>query len=362
MKRGKKMKKNMYLLTGATGYLGSTVSRLLTAQNKTVRALVMQNDPAISLIPDGVEIVTGDITDSASVNNFFDVSGNANNNTEITVIHCAGMVNATAELSIRLMSVNVGGTRNIINACVNHKVKKLVYISSTSAIPELPHGEVIREADTYDPYLVTGGYSQTKAMATQLVLDAIQEHDLDASVVFSGGISGPGDYGNGHFSRFLIDYINGKIHAGIAGSFNAVDVRDIAEGVIACAEKGRKGEAYIMSGSAVSIHSLFNMISKYSGTKDVNIILPAYIAKISAAFSSLLNAFAGKRGLFNFYAIYNLTRNNVYSSEKAKRELGFRARPLEETVRDTVIWLYGEKRICENDKTAGNINPQLLAA
>ncbi|MCL2479241.1 MAG: NAD-dependent epimerase/dehydratase family protein [Treponema sp.] len=335
------MKNTMYLLTGAAGYLGSNISRSLIAKNKTLRALVLKGDSAITQVPKEAEIFLGDIVDPESVEEFFSVP----DNTDVIVIHCASMVTVTPELTKKLYAVNVTGTKNIIDACIKHKVKKLVYISSTGAIPELPRGELIREVSSFNPKLVISGYGQTKAMATQSVLDAVKNNDLDASIVFPSGISGPNDYGNGFFTNFIIDYFNGKMPMGVAGSFNTVDVRDLAEGVIACTEKGRKGEGYILSNVTVSMRELLNLISRYTGAKEVHLILPAAIAKVLAAVSSFITFFTKKPGTLTSYAIYNLTRNNDFSCEKAKQELGFRVRPFEETIRDMAIWLDKDQRI-----------------
>jgi len=336
------MTDTIYLLTGAAGYLGSNISRSLFAKGKRVRALVLKGDPAISHIPMETEVITGDILDTHSLEKFFNVP----DCTEIIVIHSASMVTVSPELSEKLYSVNVLGTKNILDACVKHKVKKLVYISSTSAIPELPRGKIIHEVDSLDPHPIVGGYAKTKAIATQMVLDAVKEKGLDASIVYPSGITGPNDYGNGFFTNFIIDCCHGKIPAGITGSFNAVDVRDLAEGVITCTEKGRKGEGYIMSNSTVNMHDLFHLVSLYTGARDVNLILPESIAKLIAAIFSFISIFTGKPGILTSMVIYNFTRNNLYSSEKAKRELGFRVRPFEETIRDMSFWLNDERRIC----------------
>jgi len=350
------MKKTLYLLTGATGYLGSHITRALIAQNKTVRALVLKDDPAISLVPPEAEIVFGDIVNPCSMEAFFNVPGNMPGGIELIVIHCAGMTTLSPELSEKLYAINVMGTKNIIRACIRHNVKKLVYISSTDAIPELPHGEVMREVDSFLPGLVVGGYGQTKAEATQLVLDPVRENDLDASIVFPSGITGPNDHGNGYFTKFFIDYVNGKIPAGISGSFNTVDVRDLAEGVVSCSEKGRKGEGYIMSNRAVSIRELFRLISNNTGASRVRIILPVFTAALLAAFSSFFSFFTKKPGLFNSYAVYNITRNNVFSSEKARKELGFKARPFKITIRDLALWLHTRGRICIDGEATENLD------
>ncbi|MCL2138263.1 MAG: NAD-dependent epimerase/dehydratase family protein [Treponema sp.] len=345
------MKETIYLLTGAAGYLGSSVSRSLIDKNRKVRALVLNDDPAVSRVPPEAEIFYGDIQDRDSLDKFFSVPEGA----EAAVIHCAGMVTVSPELSAKLISVNVTGTRNIIGACVKHGVKKLVYISSTGAIPELPRGKVISEVDSFDPGPIVGGYGKTKAMATRLALDAVKDYGLDVSVVYPSGITGPGDYGSGAFTGYIVDYLHGRLPAGIPGSFNMVDARDLANGVIACAEKGRKGEGYIMSGSSITMRELFSLISRYTGMKETKLILPAPAARAIAAVSSFIGFFTGKPGPLTGFVIYNLSRNNVFSSEKAKRELGFKNRPIEETIRDMVLWLHRDGRVCLNVESAKNL-------
>ena len=344
--------KTIYLLTGAAGYLGSNISRLLIEREKSVRALVLKGDPAISQVPSEVEIISGDLLDIDSLEKLF----NLPERTEIIVIHCASMVTVSSELSKKLYEVNVTGTKNILDACIKHKVNKLVYVSSTSAIPELPHGEVIHEVDSFDPKPIIGGYGKTKAIATQMVLDAVKKHDIDASIVYPSGITGPNDYGNGYFTNFIIDYFNGRMPAGITGSFNAVDVRDLADGVITCTEKGRKGEGYIMSNSAVSMRDLFSLIHRDTGAKDVNLIIPVSIVKFFSTVLSFFSFFTKKPSPIPSFAIYNITRNNVFSCEKAKCELGFKTRPFDETIRDMAVWLHNNRRICITGEPAKNLN------
>ena len=346
------MKNTVYLLTGASGYLGINITRTLINQNKAVRALVLKDDPVNDpAVLTEAKIVYGDITNPYSLEEFFSVP----DNTETIVIHCADMVTDSPELSEKLYLVNVMGTRNIINACIKYRVKKLVYISSTDAIPELPHGEIIREIDSFHPELVVGGYGQTKAMATQLVLDAVKEYNLDASIVFPGRIFGPNDHG-GYFTKFFLDCINKKIPAGICGSFSPVDVRDLAEGVLACAEKGRRGEGYIMSNNAVSMRELFYLIRENTGAPQVKHIIPAFFARVIIVISSFFGFSAKKSSLLAGFAVYNITRNNVFSSEKALLELGFKVRPYKISIRDIALKLHNSGQICIIDEAAYNLD------
>lgn len=110
-------------------------------------------------------------------------------------IHVASMVTVNPDFSQKLVEVNVGGTKNIIEKCLEHpECKKLVYVGSTGAIPELPKGQKISETTEYDPDKVVGWYSRTKAMATQAVLDAAKNRGLNACVVHPSGILGPNDF------------------------------------------------------------------------------------------------------------------------------------------------------------------------
>ena len=129
------MEHTIYLVTGAAGFLGSHVCDELLERGEQVRALVLNGDKSAKYVPEAVEIVWGDLCDAASLKQFFTVP----EGTETVVIHCASMVSTNAAYNQKLMDVNVGGTKNMINACLAHpECKKMVYVSSTGAIKELP--------------------------------------------------------------------------------------------------------------------------------------------------------------------------------------------------------------------------------
>ena len=121
-----KMLNSIYLLTGAAGFLGSNISRVLLEKGKKVRALVLNGDPAVKYVPEGVEIVYGDLTDKGTLEAFFNVP----EDTEQIVIHCASMVYLKYAENQKVYDVNVTGTQNIVDLCVEKRVKKLVYILS----------------------------------------------------------------------------------------------------------------------------------------------------------------------------------------------------------------------------------------
>ncbi|MDF2572648.1 MAG: putative nucleoside-diphosphate-sugar epimerase [Sporomusa sp.] len=333
------VRKRIYILTGATGNLGGNISRALISRVETVRVLV--RNPAKAQVPQKVEISTGDVLDLSSLERFFLVE----EDTDVYVIHCASVVALEPNYSQVVHDVNITGTQNIIDLCVKYKVKKLVYISSTGAIPELQGNQPIVEVSRFNPDAVVGYYSKSKAAATQLVLDAVDKYDLDASIVFPTGIFGPYDYGFGLITSNIINIVQGKIPCGVAGTFNCADVRDLAEGVVSCCSKGRKGEGYIMGNQTVTMQDLFDAVAEASGCKRVKLILPAGLAKFLAATAEIISKLTRKQTILTGFIIYNLGRNNNFSSEKAVKELNYRFRPFLETIVDEVLWLREEGMI-----------------
>ena len=331
----------LFLVTGATGFLGSNITRALIARGHQVRALVRANSAAAQSVPPEVEITVGDLLDTDALSEFFNVE----NPTELIVLHCASYVSLNPEWDSRVYETNVTGTQNIVDQCLKHNVKKLVYVSSTGAIPELPHGQKIAEVDHLDPERVIGCYSQTKAMATQLVLDAVATTGLDASVVYPSGIFGPNDYGYSFVPTFIIDYTRGKMPIGVGGSFNAVDVRDLAEGIIECAFRGQRGQGYIISNMMVPIPELFEAVRKHAGGPKVKLILPIALVKVIARIAEAISKVSKKPTILTTFTVYNLARNNDFDNTKALQELQINLRPFEETVKDTADWLRSEGKI-----------------
>lgn len=330
------MKPERYIVTGATGNLGHNVVKQLLEAGKLVRVLARQ--PNKLKFEKEVQIIVGDLSDLESLGQLFECE----EGTEVYVIHCASQVALSPEPDESVYESNVIGTENIVKMCVERAVKKLVYISSTGAIPEPAHKEVITEPLTLSPEQVRGYYSQTKAMATHIVLDAVKQTGLDASIVYPSGIFGPYDYGLGLITSTMIDMMHGKIPCGIEGSFNAVDVRDLAAGIINCTKLGTKGEGYIMAGETHSMKALFNAIASASGCKPVKLVIPWLFAYPLAVALELFGKMTKKQMLLTTFTLYNLKRNNQFSSKKAETELGFKCRPFEESICDEVIWLKSE--------------------
>lgn len=335
------MNKPIYLITGAAGFLGGTIVRQLVERGEKVRAFVLPNDKASAYLPSEVEICEGDLCDKESIARFFNVG----NEMQIVVIHSASIVTVNPEYNQKVMDVNIGGTINIIKECQNRpNFHKLVYVSSTGCIPALKKGSRISEIKSFSADNLPDCYSQSKALATQAVLDAAAK-GLNACVVHPTGIMGPEDFAVGHTTRVLADIINGKMSAAIAGTFNLADVRDLAAGTIAAAEHGHKGECYILGNEAVTFKDFSRLIAQESGCKQIKFFMPGRIAYFMASIMERRAKKTGKRPAMTTYAVWNLIRNNEFDSSKAMRELGYITRSYKETIHDQIVWMTSAKLI-----------------
>ena len=324
-----------YLITGATGFLGSAVVQLLLAHGCRVFALVMNNDPLIHTLPKNVTVFWGDLTDRDSLRDFFAAGGD-----NFCVLHCGGLISIASKPDEALYAVNVQGTQNIIDLSREFGAGRLIYVSSVHAIPERPVPETITEICQFAPEHIHGDYGKSKAMATALVLEAAQ-NGLNASVVLPSGIIGPGDLAQGNMTRMLLAFCRGRLPLGVKGGYDFVDVRDVAVGILACTERGKTGECYILSGHYVSISDILAMTASLLGRKAPKLSVPASLASCAAHIFEKIGQLRGERPFFTPYSIAVLRSNGHFSNAKAAA-IGFHARPLRETLQSTILWFQGQ--------------------
>ncbi len=334
------MTEQLYLVTGAMGHLGNTIVKRLLEQHKRVRGLALPGDHAVSFSDPQVEIVRGDICDPDSLEPFFSNPSHY----DLVVIHTAGIVSIASKYQQKVYDVNVTGTKNLLEQCQKHGVRKLVHVSSVHAIPEQSSGQIITEVSRFDPDQVHGLYAKTKSEASQLVLDAAAG-GLNASVVHPSGIIGPGDWGHGHLTQLVIDYLDGRLVAGVNGGYDFVDVRDVADGILSCADKGRQGECYILSNQFCRVRDLLRMLHEITGKKEIKVILPTWLAKATAPLAERYYKILKQPPLYTAYSLYTLSSNANFSHQKAGRELDFSPRPLQQTLADTAKWLLENRRL-----------------
>ncbi len=320
--------------------MGFTIVSQLVADGRKVRALVLPGDVLGSCLPPQVEIFYGNVLDPSSLEAFFCVSPD----TDIFMIHAAGIVTTSLKYQSVVYEVNVKGTRNVTDAAIKFNATKLVYVSSVHAIPEQPKGQVIHETDHFDKDLVYGMYSKTKAEATQYVLDAVQR-GLDATIVHPSGICGPNSHTCNYATQMVIDCWRGSLPMGVDGGYDFVDVRDVASGTISSCRKGGRGECYILGNRYISIKEYFRIFQNSTGKKLPGIMAPMWLARASLPFCSLYYKLKKQLPLFSSYSLYTLATNSLFSSDKARLELGYATRPFKDTIADTVEWLKKEKSI-----------------
>ena len=325
-----------YLVTGATGFLGRVVAEELVRRKAQVHALVLHDDPYTDLLPKEVRTVIGDVCDKSSLSDFF-----ADADSRTCVIHCAGIVSVASRPGPRLYQVNVGGTGQLLQQCMAHKVGKLVYVSSVHAIPEKPKGCIISEDCEFSPGLVDGDYAKSKAAATELVFDAA-ERGLNASIVFPSGIIGPGDLQGGSFTS-MKSFLSGKLPFAVRGGYDFVDVRDVARGILACSESGEPGKGYILSGHYVTIRRMLQLVGKAAKLKYRSLCLPLGLARLAAPYYERRSLRERKPLFFTPYSVSVLASNGQFSHAAASERFAYQPRPIEETLGDMTAWLLNQK-------------------
>jgi dihydroflavonol-4-reductase len=328
----------LYLVTGAAGHLGRVLTERLIEQGQKVRAFVL---PGERMLPPNAEIFYGDVRDKNSLMPCFEACSNH----DLVVVHCAGIVSISSKFSQILHDVNVTGSKNIADLCVEYGVSKLIYVSSVHAIPEKPHGMVITEINDFDPDLLVGQYAKTKAEATAYVLELAAKRNLNVSVVHPSGIIGPFDYGCAHMTAMIIDYCKGRLTSGIIGGYDFVDVRDVAKGIILAGNHGKKGACYILSNHYYTVAELLRMLSKITGRRRMRSFLPIWFVKMTAPLAEIYYKIRRKPPLFTPYSIETLQANANFSHEKASSELGYQTRDMKQTLLDTVNWLKEQGRV-----------------
>jgi dihydroflavonol-4-reductase len=319
----------MLVVTGATGHIGNVLVRGLLAQGRQVRALVLPFEDTCALAGLDVELAAGDVRDPGSLRQpFAGVS---------VVYHLAGLISILPGRAKALHATNVVGTRNVIQACLDSGVERMVYVSSVHALVEPLHGTAITEEAGCDSRRVAGAYAKSKAQATLAVREAAAR-GLDAVIIFPSGIIGPHDFNRSEMGQVILDFARRRLPAYVDGAYDFVDVRDVADGIVRAGLKGRTGEGYILSGGILPVPRLMELLQELTGVRAPSLRLPRRVAMAAAVFTPLFSAVTGAKPRFASYAIRVLGSNCLISCAKARRELDYAPRPIEETLADTVQW------------------------
>ena len=276
-----------------------------------------------------MEFVDGDVRSLDSVERAFEGAA--------LVYHLAGVTSYTLISGHLLHEVNVDGTRNVVRACLESGVPRMVYASSIHAIVEPDTGRIIDESLPFDPQRAVGAYATSIAMATLEVLKGV-EAGLDAVIACPTGVLGPHDYAPSEIGQLMILASTGELRAYLDGAYDFVDVRDVAQGLVLAAENGRTGESYILSGQRNTIRDLVSLVEEASGTQAPSLRVPIPLARVVARFSPLFSGLTGTRPLFTAYSVHGLAGDCLTTCGKATWELGYWPRPVKESVSDTLRW------------------------
>lgn len=323
--------KKLYIITGAKGHLAGTIIRKLMKNDCLIRGLILPTENGND--DSKLKYYKGDVTILDSMNEIFsNIAGY-----EVIVIHTAGIISIEQNVSELMYNVNVIGTRNVLRACIKYNVNKFVYVSSVHAIPETADNGIIEEVGCFSKEWVTGGYAATKAEASQTVLNAVK-NGLKAVIVHPSGIIGPYDKGRNHIIQLIQMYLSGKLSAGVTGGYDFVDVRDVADGCIAAAEKGKVGECYILSNRYCTVKELLEFMRVASNGRK-KVCFPLKIAKLAAPIFEKAAEITHTRPLFTKYSLYTMESNGHFTHDKATMQLGYHPRDIKITIEDTIAWL-----------------------
>jgi len=336
----------IYIVTGSTGFVGNNVVKALEARGDTVVAMAQTPEKAAKAL-EGVKakIIYGDVLKKDKLQELFTLARKTDKEAKLCCIHTASVVYlGRGRKKIRQMSdVNIDGAKNVIELCLKYKCR-LVYVSSVHAITEAPKRGLITETQSFNPKEVVGKYAKTKAIASQLVIDAVKNKGLEAVLVHPSGICGPNDFSNTHTTQMVEDYQHGRIPVATGGGYDFVDVRDVASGTLAACDKGRTGECYLLTNKYYTAKEVLCMLHELGVGKKIRRSVPRFVAKAGLPFMSIGNKLTGTRPLYTSYSLYTLGSNSNFSHEKAAQELGYRPRELRESLRDTIRFLEKQAR------------------
>jgi dihydroflavonol-4-reductase len=327
------------VVTGGTGFIGSRLVHRLAAMGEDVHALVRASSDLAPLKEclDKITLVYGDVTDYASLSGVFDGVEE--------VYHCAGITYMGDRKNPLLQRINVDGTSHVLESCRKAKVRRVVHVSSITAVGISGPNRKFNEESRWNFDAIDLEYARTKHAAEKLV-EAEVKKGLDCVIVVPAFVFGAGDI-NFNAGRFIKDVYNHKMPFYPMGGICVVDVEVVIDCLVTAMKKGRKGERYIVGGDNVSYKELVQTIIRVTGVHQRTLPLPMWAAQV-LSFLLRLGRFSKKRQkiskLFNMTMFNVASRHLYFDSSKAQRELGMRYEPFEQSIRRTFEW-YRERNM-----------------
>jgi dihydroflavonol-4-reductase len=315
-------------VTGAAGHVGENLVRELVSRGRQVRAIIHRTP--LQVQNPLVDNTVSDVSDLASLKQAF--SG-----VEV-VYHLAACIPIGQSPRQQVAAVNVEGTSNVVIACREMGVRRLIHFSSIHAFSHLPVDQPVTE----ERRLVRADegflYDRTKAEAERIVLEGVKL-GLESVIINPTAIIGPNDFRPSAMGFVIGQIAKGRMRLLVSGGYNWVDVRDVVDGAILAESLGRSGERYILSGHWCSVAQLAKLIQQATGLKRKRIVIPAAMAITAFGGYSWIMKLLGLPTVYTPESVLALQRHQVVRCDKAAKELGYAARPLEETLQDTVQWM-----------------------
>lgn len=328
------MSQSIVAVTGASGHVGANLVRALLAQGRHVRVLEHRDENGFPIDNAGykgldVEVVEGDVRSFESLDRLC-------NGVDV-VYHLAARISLSRKRDIETERVNIEGSHHIARACLNQKVKRLIYFSSIHALSAFPLHETIDERRPFTLHDNAPCYDLSKAKGTIEIQKAIQA-GLDAVILYPCAVVGPYDFMPSAMGKLLCEMSRKRLLLLCEGGFNWIDVRDVVQAALAAEKQGRTGEGYLLSGEWLRLSEIANIILRHTQKKSLCWSLPAGLAHWVGRFVEIYGGLTKTNPRFTSAVVETLQHYRYISNEKAKRELGFSPRPIEETIIDALTW------------------------
>ncbi|MCC6264836.1 MAG: NAD-dependent epimerase/dehydratase family protein [Bryobacterales bacterium] len=313
------------LVTGASGFLGWHIARLLLDEGYPVRALVRKGSAVPGL---AVEICEGDLRDARSVQRAIQGCD--------YVFHAAADYRLWARHPEEIFETNVRGTAQLLELASIEGVERFVYTSTVGCIGIPPDG-IGTEETPVDTSQLTGAYKESKFLAEEAVLK-IAAQGFPAVIVNPTAPVGERDAKPTPTGRMILDFLCGKMPAYIETGLNVVDVEDVARGHFLAFEHGMAGERYILGGENLTMREILELLSEESGVPAPRWKLPYGVAMGFAALSTAGAFLSGKTPRAPLDGVKMARKKMFVSSAKAERELGYRPAPARQGLAKAVRW------------------------
>ncbi len=318
-------------LTGGTGFVGASIARLLLKQGLKVKALVRKDGDRRNLDGLGVDLVEGSLTDKAVIES--GISGCR------YVFHVAADYRIWIPNPADMYAANVEGTENVLRAAAKAGVEKIVHCSSVAAVKVPDDHAAVDETSEYASLdEIVGHYKKSKYLADVLARKLAKEEGLPIVTVNPAAPIGPYDIKPTPTGKLVVDFLNGRIPSYIDTGLNIVHVEDVARGHWLAAHKGRIGERYILGGDNLTLKQILDLLAEVSGLPGPKFKTPYAVAYAFGAVDTALAVLRGTVPMAPLDAIKMAKHYMWFSSEKAKRELGFNPRPAKAALKDAVDW------------------------